>query len=358
MRKERVLYLDTIKMFAIILVVFCHYVMLPFDSVFGNALMSFAWSAVPCFFMVTGYLMHGKESFCMYRHLKKIYHTYFCICSWKVLYLMFYCIITEVHFSKTELFNYIFLFGNINNVNVGHIWFMYAYMLALFFYPISYYIVNHNDNVMKTYTGLLFFMAGIGVYSVQFLCTVVARFLNINTINIKALLTVLPFSQYANVLFYFFVGGLIFKYSNEIDKLIQRKKYCIFAILCGILGNMIIKYFYTGSFQWQGIYLEDGYNRFSTLLMSVGFFMFIYSSKNNHKLDFLSKFIGEDTIGIYYLHMPILNLLNIYIYPHLQSYYSVSLNVVKTIFVIIICLLISKVVKKSSKRLIFDRFDS
>ena len=44
---KRIEYFDTIKGIAIVLVVFCHYVVLSNDSFGGNIMMSLAWAAVP-----------------------------------------------------------------------------------------------------------------------------------------------------------------------------------------------------------------------------------------------------------------------------------------------------------------------
>ena len=58
----RFAFLDFIKAISIALVVFCHYVMIPSESVAGNILMLLAWGAVPCFFMCSGYVLLHKEA--------------------------------------------------------------------------------------------------------------------------------------------------------------------------------------------------------------------------------------------------------------------------------------------------------
>lgn len=51
---SRLLYMDNLKGICILLVVFCHYTLLSGSSVVGNAIMTLAWAAVPCFMMITG----------------------------------------------------------------------------------------------------------------------------------------------------------------------------------------------------------------------------------------------------------------------------------------------------------------
>ena len=49
--KKRIEYLDIVKVIAIFLVVFCHFVLLS-ESIPSNLFMSACWSGVPRFFMV------------------------------------------------------------------------------------------------------------------------------------------------------------------------------------------------------------------------------------------------------------------------------------------------------------------
>ncbi len=87
-KTERVKYLDLIKAFSIILVVFCHYAMLNKNEITDNVLMSMCWLAVPCFFMCTGAIYCNKDlSFDKWK--KKLVNTYIVLVVWKVIYFIF-----------------------------------------------------------------------------------------------------------------------------------------------------------------------------------------------------------------------------------------------------------------------------
>lgn len=51
-----------------LLVIYCHGVLLPYHSVVGNLMMTLAWGAVPCFVMASGQyciradILHGKNT--------------------------------------------------------------------------------------------------------------------------------------------------------------------------------------------------------------------------------------------------------------------------------------------------------
>lgn len=51
---KRIQYIDLLKAISIILVVFCHYVVLNENGVIDNIIMTLCWGAIPCLFMCTG----------------------------------------------------------------------------------------------------------------------------------------------------------------------------------------------------------------------------------------------------------------------------------------------------------------
>ena len=48
-KTSRIVYLDVLKGVSMLLVIYCHGVLLPYHSVVGNLMMTLAWGAVPCF---------------------------------------------------------------------------------------------------------------------------------------------------------------------------------------------------------------------------------------------------------------------------------------------------------------------
>ena len=70
------------------------------------------------------------------------------------------------------------------------------------------------------------------------------------------------------MLFYFLFGGFLYKY-NLYEKCKKNKIIScisIVLIIIGIIGLMLVKKYYANTFEWQGIYLKDGYKWFSTVL--------------------------------------------------------------------------------------------
>ena len=90
---SRLLYMDNLKGICILLVVFCHYTLLSGSSVVGNAIMTLAWAAVPCFMMITGGLLCRKKSdFDWKKYIKRLITLYVVIILWRIVYILIYIV--------------------------------------------------------------------------------------------------------------------------------------------------------------------------------------------------------------------------------------------------------------------------
>ena len=72
-KTSRIVYLDVLKGVSMLLVIYCHGVLLPYHSVVGNLMMTLAWGAVPCFVMASGAVLHQSRHFTKTRETPWIY---------------------------------------------------------------------------------------------------------------------------------------------------------------------------------------------------------------------------------------------------------------------------------------------
>lgn len=344
---SRILYLDIIKCISIFLVVFCHTPLLNKNSVVGNIAMIICWGAVTCFFMVTGAIILNKEKkFDFKRYINKLISIYLIICIWKIIYLIFYNFFGYIKinaFSKGQIINYILLFSSLKGIPVGHFWFMYVYLSIYIIYPMfNLCFKNFND-----YKNLLIFLL-LAIFIISILPQtfgLILKYFNINSINFNEIINVNPFGKYSHMLFYFLFGGFLYKY-NLYEKCKKNKIIScisIVLIIIGIIGLMLVKKYYANTFEWQGIYLKDGYKWFSTVLLSIGLFVFLQGRK--YKFKYLNKilsYIGKNTMGIFYLHILVIQLLmKIDIVQR-----GTLVNTLKTIIVVFISAIITTLLKK------------
>ncbi len=351
MSKERIDYLDLIKGISIILVVFCHRVTLSDSTILGNIVMAAAWGAVPNFFFVSGGLMHQKQKLDWKKYLLKLFRVYLILCIWKVLYLIFFSFLQEVVYSKVELLQYIFMTGTISGVDTGPMWFMYAYILVLIFFPVSRFLYaggKEGRQVLKFILAVLFVCSFV-VTAGNFFFENLSRITGCNLMQIS-ISSMIPFGSYTNMLFFFIAGAFLFGYRDQI-KAYMEKRHCCFwlpaaMIVVGTAGLVFVKYCSTGSVTWGSVYLTSGYSRLMTVILSVGIYLFFQNRPVRKAGKFIARVIGTRTMGIYYLHMPLLALAQIKFSQYYEEYYSFGLNVLKTIIAVLICILITAILEK------------
>lgn len=350
-KKERIEYLDLIKAISIILVIFCHKVTMPQDTILGNIIMAMAWAAVPNFFFVTGGLMHQSKELNWKKYLNKLLRAYLVLCIWKILYLFFYSAFQEVAFSKTEFIEYLFVFGDISGVNAGHLWFMYAYLFVLLFYPVSWFLFQNRKTgrLILTYLAGILFAGTFLVSAGNFIFKLISDVTGLNQLSISVA-AVFPFGRYANALFFFIAGGFLLAYREKIKEFMKTRHLHIWLpaalTAAGTFGLVFVKYCDTGTFTWDNTYITNGYSRLMTVLLSFGIYLLILNLPVTRAGKFLAKWFGTNTMGIYYLHMPLLVLFQVKFSSYFTDYYSVGLNILKTLVTLLICTGITLILKK------------
>ena len=125
----------------------------------------------------------------------------------------------------------------------------------------------------------------------------------------------------------------------------NRKYISILFVICGTIGLLLVKYSITGSLRWNGIYLESGYTRFSTLILSLGVYLF-FTLYDMPISKYLAKYVGRYTMGIYYIHYLLLIVSSRFWFKYLEGYYSFGLNFAKAILVTGICVVVTMVLRK------------
>lgn len=342
---KRIIWMDALKGFCILLVVYCHNVILPNKTIIGNLMMALATAGVPCFMMVSGALLHNTPSFSWQKYFQRLGKIYISLIAWRIIYLLISSICFNPHFSKVELFKYLFLFGSIGQVPSEVMWYMIALLLVLLIYPISYFLFHEKNTNGKIFIFLLIlsflggFLVPVGNYLTQLIC----QFFGVPTIDLFGIYSILPFSQHSNLLFFFLLGALLHKNDSMIkEKLARYPKLIPYSLIAtGVIGLTIMKFTMSGTFYWQGIGIESGYNRLSAIILSIGMWL-TFSTQNGKFNKFLSTYIGKYTMGIYYVHFILLAVCTHYFYPYINDY-IIGMNLIKTLIITSISVLIVRI---------------
>ena len=343
--KQRIEYLDSLKAVSILLVVFCHYVLMPNETVLGNMIMALSWCAVPCFMMVSGGLMHRSNRFEWKKYLKKIAKLYIILVLWRGIYLLVHIFVANVELNTPETIQYLFFFSDIKGVNTGVMWYMNAFLLVQLFYPVTHYLFCSGETrgrQILIFLLILFAISGIAVPSFNWISNTLSK----NPINFTDIYNIMPFTKYANMLFYFVLGAFLLEYRGKINNRIGHYRYIFpLLIVIGTVCLIMIKRIDSGSYAWNGIYIIKGYNRVATALLSLGMYL-TFASFNFGKIYRYFSWIGRYTMGIYYIHYILLFVCSVYLYPLIQDHYFFGINSLKTLIITAVCVVLTRGIQR------------
>lgn len=344
MAKRRLEDLDLVKAIAILLVVFCHLVSIPDESIAGNLLMLLAWGAVPCFMMCSGYVLLVRSE-PLGVSLTRVARTYAAMVVWKLIYLAFYALLGEVQYTCTELFQYLFLCSSLQGVGTEHFWFLYAYMAMLLFTPVLQVLFAQPHKGVVWLIFVLSFLGNQGINTGNLLINLAAPRLGFEVFDLDNLRFLFPFGgEYSSMLPYFILGGLLCVRENSQNKQPLRNWMNALLLLSGLCGLTAVKYLQTHSLAWMGKYLISGYGWSSTFALALGLFGLIRSMSSWQWSHRLGKTVGQNTMGIFYWHYLLAQLVVWYIYPSLPE--ALWVNVAKTLLVTFAATLLTIACKK------------
>ena len=345
--KKRELWLDSLKGFCILLVVFCHSTLLSRETIVGNVFMSLAWAAVPCFMMVTGGLLHHAAEFSWKRYLKRLAQTYLAMCVWRAVYFAVTCLIRVPACTRADVISYLFYLKDIDGVNSDVMWYIAAYLICLLLLPVTWHLFNKCGTAGRK---ALMFLAGVAVVSGT-VCPSADWLLTLcfgNSFSVAKFTRFLPLTNYAHLVFFFLAGAFLYEYREKITERLGKWKNLAYVLLpAGIFLLMVVKYTQAGTFRWDNTYLKSGYTRVSTVILAVSLW-FIFE-KNASRLPriqrFLANVLGRNTLGIYYIHFLTLFVLRETVYPMIP-WRGFGMNCAKTVAVTALSVILTILMKK------------
>lgn len=337
--QTRYLSLDFLKGLSILLVVFFHNVKLNPLSFADNLWMLACCAAVPCFFLVSGAVFLSRP-LSMEKHIRRIIRFYLTVTIWRFIYLIFYHACgAPLNGSLRTLGSYLFFFQTLEGVETSHFWFMDAYLTVLLFAPLLHILMREHRK-LALYTAALLFLFNQLITDGNLLFALIGEALGKPAWDISSFAEINPYSfRYSNYMLYYLLGGLLMENRHRFSK-----KTCGLAAAGGLLGLLLIKYIQSGTFLWQGLPITSAYYWISTMALACGIFLLITklestlfsSSEKNPVSGFLiwfAKTIGSSSLGIFYLHIPLIFLLTPLIFEKLAPWNGWILNMLESLLI-------------------------
>ena len=338
---SRDLTLDFLKSVSMVLVVFFHNIQLNPDSIADNIFMMWGNAAVPAFFLVSGALFFTRP-FTWRRHMYHILRFYLAMTGWKVIYLAVYHPIGISSLdSSRRLLTYLFLFGDIEGVPTGHLWFIQGLLTVLLAAPLLR-VCMERDRKTAVYLMALCLVFNQILGDVNLIGEGLARLVGQGAWNITSFAEINPLSfRYSNYMFYYMLGGFLQEKKQE--KAVSLKAGAV-MIAAGLAGLLIFKYIQSGTFRWQNTHLSGGYYQTPTLFIAAGMFLSAACIPLQGKgawagklAQGFSRTVGTSTLGIFYLHIPIIHILTPRLFQLTAAYNCWALNLLESLGIVAFC---------------------
>ncbi|MCC8127660.1 MAG: acyltransferase [Clostridiales bacterium] len=335
--------LDFLKGAAIIMVVFFHNVQLNPASITDNLFMMVGNTAVPCFFLVSGALFFSRP-FDLRKHIFRIVNMYTVLVCWRMIYFVFYHHLNGAATGTLrEFLSYLFLFGSLNAVSTGHLWFIDAMLTVLLAAPLLR-LCREYDRRLTLYTLAVLFIFNQLLADGNLLIAFLSKLIGRSVWDISGFGEINPFSlHHSNYMFYYLLGAELYERRGRISVRLSGL-LCLF----GLIGLDLIKYIQTGSIRWGGVHLTSGYYWCSTIVFSCGAFLLVQHLpfKRCAPLRWFASTVGGSSLGVFYLHLPLISLLTPYLFEHLAAYNGWPLNLCESLLITAVSVAVTLLCRK------------
>jgi surface polysaccharide O-acyltransferase-like enzyme len=291
---ERNYVLDKMKFFCIIAVVCIHTV--PFDGTnLGWIINTLCRSAVPLFFICSGYLFYSKFSYgYMKKYFFKITKLFF---SWSIFYIILGLGLASISNIKDSIslldgikeyfsgFNLLNLYYA-NGIIKYHLWYLSATIVII---PILYFVIKNNCINKAVIVAFILNVLGVFIYNIGFKYIETTR-------------DALFFG-----LLYILLGTYIKSNEERIKyKMKKIKNINIVLLIISIIVTFSERYIYDIYFNKTSDYF------IATIPLSLLIFIMCIL-KNDSKSNIISK-IGRNSIGVYVIHIAVMEIINIVLF--------------------------------------------
>lgn len=347
---KRIIGLDiakTIAMFCVVLLHYAFYSQVYANCIPENIITAFTSIGVPLFFMVNGYLLFLKK-YENTKHWNKILYIIANLVVWKLITLPVASALSGFTISKRKWVSYML---GASYDSIGYFWFMNALIAVYLVFPVLKFAF---DDVQ------------IGRLRLRNLCILLVIFVfGINTINdvygilahvfgvsvespFNTLLQFNIFGQYAYVLVYFIIGGLL----PDIISMLRmnlKEKYSLYVSSVAVVSFVLLAILqrYQAVTQQRAFVVDNGYMNLLVLLLAGSILMLLLEINiRDSRLNQIISTLGANTLGIYYLHYIIIVIFQKIICSYIDVQLPLIVNIACAISLYCICLLITLIMKR------------
>lgn len=348
--KERYEFIDLLKVIAIFFVVIYHFNNLTINllqtentfSYFNYFFESIFSTCVPIFFFVNGALLLNRD-FSLKKHISKLVTIVILTEVWGIITLL---ILMPIKNEYMSLFEFVKSLATWRVPWINHLWYLQALVVIYIFFPLIKKTYDSERNNLYFFLVIALLMTFGNVF--LFNCANILEFIigknylreNINFFD--------EFNAFRGIygysIVYFILGGLFFKYKEKF----YEKKWVMIAISTIVISMLFLTLYGVLMSKSNGeIYdiVWNGYDTIPTLCMVIALFILSLKYKANHKILKVINIVGENSLGIYFVHR-IWGSLFLKYFEKLTYSHNILTNLMFTVFILSISLLTVIILKK------------
>lgn len=350
MEKKRYANIDLLKTIAILMVIVVHSQVFntnfisnfQISSIFQYALR-IVTEGVPIFILVNGFLLINKKEFDLRKHINKTIKIFLLLILWSLILTISIKLIWKEPLNINEIIKNIFA-TDINNKHTGVLWFLQNLIALYLIYPILKITYDTNKKVYN-YIFVVLLINTILVNMLSLISNIIETQIPFTYINVlNNYISKFQILTNRNFLIFFMLGGYLYENKEKFAEKKVRYKWIIIGIISWIIAlvyAIIIS-------KLQGKIYPDNfnYNTAFMLLIMIGIFsMTIKYQDNNRWYNKLIKCISINSLGIYFLHIIIIRLIN-ELYTGTNT---ILFKISKVVITLILSLGLTLIIKKIPK---------
>ena len=306
--------LDLLKAIAMGMVVSLHIPVwgmeFPMESFFQTLpryVFRLVMEGVPIFVMVNGFLMFHNGKLKLRKHFKKTAHLVLLLVVWSFFMIIGGMVLGGEAFSLETVFTYFFDTG-VWAKYTGVLWFLQSLIGLYLVIPVLKVVYDTDYRCFKYLFGVVVFFT-VGIHAVELLIDLLAMFVD------KEVLSLIPeylerFSVLEDGDFVLFamLGGILRKEKNRIKKkrilfIVMGIAAWLLAIAYGVVLGQNNESLYSPSYNYGSIFM---------IFILAGWYAVTLSYQDRGKWYHKAiRSIGENTLGIYFLHIFVIAIVKI-----------------------------------------------
>jgi surface polysaccharide O-acyltransferase-like enzyme len=351
-QKEKFDFIDLLKAIASYFVIIYHYNFIDIDFVnqaepfqyFNYFLTTILTISVPVFFFVNGALLLNKTDLNIRRHTFKILNFVILVIAWGSIT---HVLLSLIHNKEIILRDLISSIYNLRQGWTNHLWFLEALVVVYIFYPLLFNSFRQGTKYFYFFFGCVTLLT-LGNTLLTTMATTISFLFK------KFLTRDLAFNYFSSFnafegiygysIAYFMLGGIMIRYRNylysnriRIVSILAIPVAMFFQFLYGLIASK------RQNEIWDSVW--HGHDTIFTLMIVVSLFVIFLRYKHQGVFGKVIKLIGENSLGIYFLHVIVAEFISPFIFNNPLRNDFIS-NSFFALIVLAICLIVTVGLKK------------